>query len=310
MANFQTQVGVQPAPGIEGDFCDANPRYSVIAGPGGLVAGPAGLVAGRFAWTVAPVDDDGTPAIANNSGDGQVAGFFSRRQQGLITAYLAASSMTTPVGFPVSLFSGGGFWVKNNGSTVALPGQKAFARYADGAAIFAAAGSTPSSASIQGSIAAQSVTFVGSIVDDLLTVQSVSSGTIGVGAILTGGTGVITGSRIVGQVSGSVGLVGTYRLNFGQQSVGLAQLTGTYGLLTVSSGTGIGVGDILSGGSVTLGSIITAAGTGAGLWNVSPSQTAAGPGPISAALAIETKWICMSTAQPGDICKMSDKPMG
>lgn len=309
MANFQTQVGVQPAPGIEGDFCDANPRYSVIAGPGGLVAGAAGLTAGRFAWIQAPMDDDGTPQIANNFGDGQVAGFFGRRQQGLITTYLAASTMLTPAGFPVSLFSGGGFWVKNNGSTVALPGQKAFARYADGAAIFAAAGSSPSTASITGSYAAQSAVFVGSITDDLLTVTSMTSGTIGIGAILTGGTGITTGARVVSQVSGSTGQVGVYRLNMGQMTVTSALLTGTYGLLTITAGSGVGVGDILSGGSTTAGTIITASGSAAGTWLVSPSQ-AGSSGTITAALAIETKWICMSTAQPGDICKISDKPMG
>jgi len=50
MGGFQTVVNTQPAPGIEGDFCNKNPRFSVDAGPGGLVAGDKGVVVGRFAW--------------------------------------------------------------------------------------------------------------------------------------------------------------------------------------------------------------------------------------------------------------------
>jgi len=41
---FQRQVYPQPAAGVEGDFCDHNPRATVDAGPGGLVAGANGLI--------------------------------------------------------------------------------------------------------------------------------------------------------------------------------------------------------------------------------------------------------------------------
>ena len=50
MSDFPNQVGVQPAPAVEGDFASSNPRFSVLFGPGGAVAGPLGLVIGRFCW--------------------------------------------------------------------------------------------------------------------------------------------------------------------------------------------------------------------------------------------------------------------
>ena len=123
---FQTSVTIQPSPAVAGDFADANPRFSVDAGPGGLVAGPNGLVAGRFAWWAASgIDPDGTPTIVNNTGAGPVTGFGHREQRGLITAYLAESSMTIPVGFEVGLMSSGSFWVKIRVTAEHNPGRGA-----------------------------------------------------------------------------------------------------------------------------------------------------------------------------------------
>ena len=85
MGDFPSQVQVQPAIGVEGDFCDSNPRFTVDAGPGGMVSGPSGVYVGRFAWAIAPLDSDGTPATVSNSGWGPVTGFVHREQQGLIT---------------------------------------------------------------------------------------------------------------------------------------------------------------------------------------------------------------------------------
>src|SRR5215468_843505 len=153
MPGFQTVVNTQPAPAIAGDFCNTNPRFSVDAGPGGLVAGDKGVLVGRFAWlTNEVVDANDAPAIVNNFGAGPVGGFVHRDQQGLITGYLQASSMLIPAGFQIALMSGGGFWARNDGTTEALPGMKAFASFADGSASFAPSGST-NSASVTGSIA-------------------------------------------------------------------------------------------------------------------------------------------------------------
>ena len=39
---FQQQVNIMPAPAVAGDFASANPRASVLNGPGDPVAGPNG----------------------------------------------------------------------------------------------------------------------------------------------------------------------------------------------------------------------------------------------------------------------------
>jgi hypothetical protein len=148
---FQTTVYPQPAPGVEGDFCDHNPRATVNAGPGALVAGAAGVVVGRFCWfdpNAANVDVNGSPSIVNSSSapDIQVAGFVHREQQGLITNYLGGTSMLVPGGFPVTVFKAGGFFVKNTGASANTVGMKAMANVADGTVQFAAAGSPPAGA--------------------------------------------------------------------------------------------------------------------------------------------------------------------
>ena len=72
---FQTSVGVQPAPAVAGDFASTNARWTVLAGPGGLVAGPAGVTVGRFAWLqAAGFDQDNGASMANSFGVGPGAG--------------------------------------------------------------------------------------------------------------------------------------------------------------------------------------------------------------------------------------------
>jgi hypothetical protein len=133
MPSFRTIVNTQPAPAVEGDFCNTNPRFSVGAGPGGLVAGDSGVVVGRLAWlSFEEVDANDAAAIVNNFGSDSPAGFVHREQQGLITGYLQESSMLIPKGFQVSLLARAGLWALNNGGTQALPGMKTFANFADG----------------------------------------------------------------------------------------------------------------------------------------------------------------------------------
>src|SRR5579859_1818163 len=93
VADFQTQVNIQPAPAVAGDFASANPRASVLAGPGALVAGSSGLTVGLFAW----IDSTNSQSIANNFGTGPVAGFVHRGSNtALITTFLAKSSNFVP----------------------------------------------------------------------------------------------------------------------------------------------------------------------------------------------------------------------
>lgn len=310
---FQTQVNSSAAPAIAGDFASLNPFSTFDAGPGGLVAGVGGVTIGRFAWVNPPSDPNGTGKIVTNSGIGLPQGFVHRQQQGLITTYLSAFGMLIQQGFQMALLTGGDVWVKNVGATAAQPGMKAWSNSADGSVAFAAAGGTaPGGGSVTGTIATQTTTFNASIAGNVLTVTNLVSGTIGIGAILTGGTGIITGTRIVSQLSGSaVGGSGTYLLSLGNQSVSSALLTGTYGLLTVSavaSGT-LNVGDVLaSGTAVTTGTFITALGTGlggTGTYLVSPAQNSTPGLTITSADYLETKWYAVSGGALNELVKIS-----
>lgn len=311
MVGFQTQVNVAPAPAVEGDFASTNPRTTVLAGPGGLVAGPGGLIAGRFAWTAEPDDGDGFPANATNSGAGAPIGFFARTTEGVITQYLQEYGMMTPAGFQVTLFDSGDFWIRNTGAGIAIPGMKAFANSVTGLATFAAAGTTPATggSGSASSIAASTGSFTGSIDNsDILTITAVGSGVAVVGGTLSG-TGVATGTRIVQQLTGAAGGVGTYRVNIGNQTVASTTISETYGTLTVG-GTVAGafaVGDTLSGSGVTAGTNITALGTGtggAGTYIVTPTQTA-GSTAITAYATVETGWYCWSTGGLNELVKIS-----
>lgn len=312
---FQTQVNTQPAPAVAGDFCDANPRFTVDAGAGAIVAGSLGVYVARFAWlSYAEVDGNSAPAIANNFGSGPVDGFVHREQHGLITTYLADASLQVPEGFLVTLFSGGGFWVTNDGAAEALKGMKAYANFADGKITFAATGSAAGGGSATGTIAAGLVDFTASINDNVLDVSAVSSGTIEVGTIISG-TGVASGTQIVAQLSGTAGGVGTYALSIPEQTVTSESMTGAYGTFTAASGLSgtFGVGDTLSGTGVTAGATITALGTGQGglgTYIVSPSQTVSSETITAGAINVETKWYCMSPGLPGELVKISDHPLG
>lgn len=309
---IQQSVTTQPAPGIEGDFCDANPRYSVDAGPGGLVAGPNNLVIGRFAWTsYAGIDGDGAPAYANNTGSGVVTGFVGRTQQGLIRTYLSSAGMTIPAGFQCTLFSAGGFWVVNSGSTQARPGMKAYANYADGKATAAATGSA-STAVFTAAIAASTLSVTGSITGNVLTVTAVGSGTVVAGATLSG-TGVATGTKVVSQLSGTTGGVGTYAVNIPEQTVASTTISGTYGTMTVSAVSSgvIGVGDVLTAGtSVVVGTAVTALGTGTGGTGtyIVDNNTVVSSTAITAATNVETSWYVRSSALAGELMKISNLP--
>jgi hypothetical protein len=317
---FPNQVNVQPGPAVEGDFASTNPRYTVDAGPGGLVAGPAGVTVGRFAWVSdLTIDTDNAPATANNFGTGMPAGFVHREQQGLNTTYLAEASMVVPQGFPITLFNGGDFWVKNAGTTQALVGMYAYANYADGRVTFGVSNqaniglNSINTASVTGTIAAGSINFSGFISGNVLTVTGSVSGTIVVGGTLTGGTGMAAGTQIIGQLSGTPGGVGTYALNIPEQTVNNGSnsviITETYGVLNVTAVTGtVGVGDVLSGTGITVGTTITALGTGSGgtgTYIVNITQTVSSS-TWTVATNIQTKWIAMSAGNAGELVKISN----
>lgn len=312
-AGFQTQVYGQPAPAVEGDFASQNPYATYDAGPGALVAGASGVTIGRFGWAVPPTDPNGSNAIVNSYGAGPVDGFVHREQQGLITAYLGYYGMTIQPGFMVTLMNAGDFWVKNNGATQALKGQKCYADLTDGGASFAATGSPLAGASVTASVAASTFSVTGSIAGDVLTVTAVGSGTVRNGATISG-TGIASGTKILSQVSGTTGGIGTYRVSIPFQTVASTTVSGTYGTMTVTAvGSGsIDVGSVLSGTGVDAGTTVTAliTGTGGTGTYVVSSNTVVGSTTISATSNVETKWIAMSNGLPGELVKISSWPLG
>jgi hypothetical protein len=327
---FQTQATPQPAAAVAGDRASQNPIFTFDAGPFGLVSGSqatgisglSGVVVGRFAWAYPPVDADGTPAVVQNSGYGPPSGLVPREQQALITLYLADASMIIAPGFEMTLMIGGDFWVVNDGSTQALPqapGQaamKAYANLTNGKISFAATGSpTTSGTSTASSIAGISSTFTGTISGDILSVTTAPSTSLVPGATLSGTAGgIVAGTQIVSQISGTTGGIGTYYVNTPEQSTTSQTVTATWGVLTVA-GTVTGtfaVGDLLSGTGVAANTSITALGTGtgqAGTYIVN-NNAAVSSSTINALGTVETKWYCMSSGLPGEIVKISSHPLG
>jgi hypothetical protein len=146
--SFQSTTKVRYAPAQAGDFASANPRWSVLAGPGSLVAAAAGVVIGRFAWAASTGSADietGETDFYNtvsNAGSGAPTGFVHRENQALITTFLAEAGYTIPQGQMVTLSSGGDFWVKNDGASAVTAGQKVFASNTTGQVQTGAAGAT------------------------------------------------------------------------------------------------------------------------------------------------------------------------
>lgn len=207
---FQTQVNITPAPAVEGDFASANPRASVVAGPGALVAGADGVTVGRFAWA----DANG---VVSNSGAGVPTGFVHRDMQALITEWLGEASMVIPQGLMVTLHNQGDFWART--STAAVIGQKVYANFATGAISTGPTGTPPAGAAFTGSIAAT-----------VLTVTAVASGTLAAGQPVSG-TGVSAGTVIVNQLTGTPGGIGTYTVS-PSQTVASGALTTKGGVET------------------------------------------------------------------------------
>lgn len=326
MADFPNQVQVNNAPAVEGDFASANPKYTVLAGEGGLKCGDGydtfatglvgGIIVGRWGWlSYVAVDNDEAPAVVNTFGSGLPAGLVHRSQQGLITRYLASSSMVLLKGQQTELFNVVDLWIKNRGATFAQVGMKAFANFADGTTYFAAAGSTPPGGSgSASSIAAATFAATGSIADNVLTVTAVGSGTLYAGASFTG-TNVATGTKIVSQltsteVGGTLGGKGTYAVNIPEQVVASTALSGTYGVLTIGGTVvaGLGQGQTISGTNVVAGTAVWQQLTGtpgaAGTYVVD-NNTVVSSTAITSQSAIETKWIARSAGATGEVIKIS-----
>ncbi len=276
---FPTQVNVEPAVAVEGDFASDNPRANVLT-PGGaaFVAGVLGVLIARFAWA------DAAQRVLNSYGIGSPAGFVARNQQALIQDFLAESSMTILPGDRVSLFNSGDFWVKSAGASAVTAGMKAYAMYADGSIRFAATATPPSTAVVTGSVDANAFTGVlapntatASFAGTVMTVSAVGSGSVLAAGQTVTGASIDAATSIVRQLTGTAGGAGTYLMSV-SQTVTSEAVTMSGGGLTVSAVAtgGLYVGQVIAGAGVTTGTAITGFGTGSGgtgTYAVDTSQT-------------------------------------
>ncbi len=307
---FQQQVYGQPAAAVAGDRASQNPLFSYDAGPGGLVAGPS-LFVGRFAWVTPPLDPNGTPCIANSFGAGAPAGFLMRAQQGLNTTYLSPAGMQVLQGAQMALQIAGDFWVVNDGSGDVNYGMKAYANLADGKVTFAATGAPTQGASVTASVAASTFSVTGSIAGDVMTVTAVGSGTVVAGATISG-TGIDAGTKVLSQLSGTAGGIGTYRLDTDNETVASTTISGTYGTMTVTAvGSGaLALNQVIAGSGVAAGTTITQflTGTGGTGTYVVNNNTVVGSTTITTNTNVETKFYARSTGVAGSLIKISSTP--
>lgn len=207
MTGFQKQTFQRYAPAQAGDFASANARWNVLAGPGALVAAAAGVVIGRFAWAASLGSTDIETGetdfyqTVSNGGVGLPTGFVHRETNALITTFLAEAGYTILGGNPVTLFSGGDFWAKNDGASATAAGQKCYAAYADGRITTAATGTPPSNAGITANTAST----------NQLTVTANTGAPIAVGQPISG-AGIPTGTYILALGTGTGG-AGTYTMS-------------------------------------------------------------------------------------------------
>lgn len=146
----------------------------------------------------------------------------------------------------------------------------------------------------------------------LLTVGGTVTGTFVPGQTLTG-TGVTAGTTILANVSGTGG-AGTYGVSVAQTTASTA-ITASGGTLTVTAvGSGaLYVNDTITGSGVTAGTYIASqfSGTtgGVGVYLVSVGQTVASE-TITVVAGTQTKWVALSTANAGELVKMSSWVLG
>ncbi|MES2351897.1 MAG: hypothetical protein V4641_30360 [Pseudomonadota bacterium] len=299
MTGFQTTVNTELPYAVAGDFASANPRASVLAGPGGLVAGSTGVTVGKFAW----VDTNGTTAYSRGTAAKAPSGFVHRENQALITNYLGESSMVIPQGFPVTLHMEGDFWAINAGPGSLAVDDAIFANYATGDVAQAAA----ANASATGSIGS---TFTATGSGTNLTTSAVT-GLISVGDTISG-TGVPVGTTIVSQTSGTTGGAGVYVTSVATtaSAATVTSFGNKLNITAVSSGT-LEVGESVTGTGVPAGAVVSSQLSGAvggvGVYTISIAATAyaASTAITSVGGVSATGWKAKSAAAVGELVKIS-----
>lgn len=212
---FQTVINQQPAPAVEGDFAGNNPKASlppVIAGAFTVAPGQTVRV-GYFAWAGLDGLVYSSAAAAATPGVAGI-GFVARQPNepsALITAFLGESIMTLNAGMPVTLMTAGDFWA--NFTAGAAQNVAVYATAASGAPTTTSGGNTATpfkTASVAKANAVTAATTTIAANTGVMTVATVSSGTIEVGQRVTG-TGVPANTYITRQISGTPGGAGDYQ---------------------------------------------------------------------------------------------------
>ncbi len=210
LTGFQQSANLQPPPGKPGDFYGANIKAFVNAPPGGYISDGTPII-GQFAWAN-PATGVATATQAANT----YLGFVHSEQQGMITAFLGFNATTIPQGYPISLASQGDFWA--NFAASAAIGSQVYATSGTGAASTTSGGNyaTPWYV-VAPAVVVPAASFTGTTAastDGALTlVTTAVTGTINIGDFILTGTGVAAGTRILSQVSGTVGGAGTYTIS-------------------------------------------------------------------------------------------------
>ena len=224
-----------------------------------------------------------------------------------------------PAGQAMTIYDSGDFWVKNDGSTQALPGMKAYADVATGKASFAATGAptttTQTSATI---VAGTAATFTGAIAGNVLTISSAVVNTLYYGALVSGAS-VAAGTQIVGLLSGTKGATGsTYSLNIGEQSIAAEAMTATPYTAAGTGGVGIVVGSTISAASagttgVVIGGVVTdiiTAGTSVVVALPNPGTGTNTSATLTFEQNVETLWYARSSGIAAELVKISKTPIG
>lgn len=184
--SFQTAVGTQMAPGIEGGFSGNQPTFTLTNPDEAMwVVGTAGAIIGQFAWA----DMLTGKASSAHSGGAQVRpGFVHRDQQVYISGLLLSASLAMSAGMPVDMFEDAPMWARFAAGATA--GQKVYASYATGAVRSAVTGAPAT---------ATGVTWTQ---NNSVNVTVVAGGTLVPGQPVSG-TGIPAGTYVVSYNAGA-----------------------------------------------------------------------------------------------------------
>lgn len=185
MGGFQTSVGVQPAPGIEGGFTGFNPHFTLTnPDQGQFVAGTPGPFIGRFAFA------DMATGVVTSAHPGTVVvrvGFVHRDQPSLITGLFTQTSLQLVSGQGIDLMEDGPVWTRFAAN--AVPEQKVYASFADGSCRAAASGQAATSMGITATTTNGSPNLTSVAGGALLPGQPISGAGIPAGAYIVSASG-------------------------------------------------------------------------------------------------------------------------